>query len=355
MKRFWYEVHRFVCFFLLIGFVVTCCMLLFLQNLQHSLQIVFTQQHIETAAKSTFINVVVITLVFMLVDLLWRRLHVQRRAAEISHAAQKCMAGDFSVRISRSNKPDDAFDIIADSFNLMAEELAGTETLRKDFVANVSHELKSPLAVIRNYAALLQNPVLPEDERRNYLKVISSQTERMAALVTNILKLSKLENQQIHPQNKCFDLGEHLCSCLLAFEDAWEKKELEIETDLQDDVLVRSDEELLGIVWNNLFSNAVKFTPQGGRIFLSLRTDGEEAVVEVGDTGCGFGQEAGRHLFEKFYQGDPSHASEGNGLGLALVKRVVEIVGGEISAQSVLGEGSIFSVRIRRATKDETR
>ena len=140
-------------------------------------------------------------------------------------------------------------------------------------------------------------------------------------------------------------LGERLCGII--------KKELKIETDLQEGVIVRNDEELLGIVWNNLLSNAIKFTPREGSVSLSMRTDGEEAVVEVSDTGCGFGQEAGRHLFEKFYQGDPSHASEGNGLGLALVKRVVEIVGGEISVQSVLGEGSTFSVRIRRETNDE--
>ena len=353
MKSFWYEVHRFVCFFLLISFVVTCCMMLFVKNLQMSLQIAFTEQHLETAAKSTFINVVIITIVFALVDLLWRRLHVRRRAAEISLAAQKCMAGDFSARIPLSHKPNDAFDAIADSFNLMAGELAGMETLRKDFVANVSHELKSPLAVIRNYAVLLQHSSLTEEERQRYFGVISAETERMAMLVSNILKLSKLENQQINPQNKLFDLGEQLCACLLTFEDAWEKKELKIETDLQEGVIVRNDEELLGIVWNNLFSNAIKFTPRKGSVSLSMRTDGEEAVVEVSDTGCGFGQEAGRHLFEKFYQGDPSHASEGNGLGLALVKRVVEIVGGEISVQSVLGEGSTFSVRIGRETNDE--
>ena len=168
-------------------------------------------------------------------------------------------------------------------------------------------------------------------------------------MISNILKLNKLENQQIYPDKQRYDLSEQLCECLLAFESAWEAKELEIETDIEDGVTVESDPELLSLVWNNLFSNAIKFTEPGGTVFLRVRSDGDNAVVSVRDTGCGISPETGAHIFEKFYQGDTSHATQGNGLGLALVKRVVDIVGGEIDVSSQIGVGSAFTVKLKKA------
>ena len=242
----------------------------------------------------------------------------------------------------------DGFNRIGDAINKMAEELSGTETLRTDFIANVSHELKTPLAIMGNYATMLQRPGIAEEEKNEYAKAISEASRKLAQLITNILKLNKLENQQIFPQPQEFNLGEQLCECLLVFEDAWEAKNLEIETDIQDDVRIKSDPELLSLVWNNLISNAVKFTPEGGTINVSLKTEGSQVTVSVSDTGCGINPETGKHIFEKFYQGDTSHATQGNGLGLALVKRVVDILQGEISVQSTPGQGSTFTVRIRR-------
>ena len=230
----------------------------------------------------------------------------------------------------------------------MAEELSGIETLRTDFIANVSHELKTPLAVIQNYGTMLQAPGLSDEERAEYAKAVTDSSRRLADLITNILKLNRLENQQIYPEKKVYNLGEQLCECLLNFERVWEEKSIEIDTDIEEDVLIKSDPELLTLVWNNLFSNAMKFTDIGGKVFLSLKTDGEFAVVRVSDTGCGISPEIGRHIFEKFYQGDTSHATQGNGLGLALVKRVADIVGGDISVSSELGKGSTFTVKLRR-------
>ena len=143
-------------------------------------------------------------------------------------------------------------------------------------------------------------------------------------------------------------MGEQLCQCLLAFENAWEEKDLDIQTDIQENVLVEADGELLSLVWNNLFSNAVKFTEAGGTLSLTLEAQEDLAVVRVGDTGCGIPPEVGKHIFEKFYQGDTSHATQGNGLGLALVKRVMDIVGGDISVESQVGVGSVFTVKLRR-------
>jgi len=274
---------------------------------------------------------------------------VDRPVKIIIDATERIMQGDFSVRVAQMHGAGmEGFNQIGKAINAMAAELAGTETLRTDFIANVSHELKTPLAVMGNYATMLQRPGITEEERCEYAKAISEAARRLAQLITNILKLNKLENQQIFPQPQEFDLGEQLCECLLAFEDAWEAKNLEIETDIQDDVRIKSDPELLSLVWNNLISNAVKFTPDGGTIGLSLKTEGSSVIVQVRDTGCGMKPEVGQHIFEKFYQGDASHATQGNGLGLALVKRVVDILSGEIGVQSVYGEGSTFTVKFKR-------
>ncbi len=340
-------IQLFCIFFLLIAFVLTSSMALFMTYLGNAVQIEFTAQNIGAAATVTFGNVFMLSLVCTAVDLLRRRLTVERPVKSIIDGAQKVMDGDLSTRIAPLRGVEPGFNVIIDYFNRMVRELSGMETLRTDFIANVSHELKTPLAVIQNYGTMLQQPNLSEEDRRDYARTVTNASQRLASLITNILKLNKLENQQIYPKKERFDLGEQLCECLLGFENAWETKNLEIETDMEDGVTVESDPELLSLVWNNLFSNAIKFTEEGGTIGLKLHTENGHAVVEVSDTGCGISPEVGAHIFEKFYQGDSSHATQGNGLGLALVKRVVDIIGGEIGVRSELDKGSTFTVRIK--------
>lgn len=341
---------RYLLLFAMMAFVVTCCMLLFLNTMQKSMGVPLEKESIETAAKLTFGNVLLISLLCTVIDAVRRWLTVTRPVRRITSAAERIMKGDLSVRI----KPifgigaQEGFNIIIDYFNRMAQELSGMETLRTDFIANVSHELKTPLAVIQNYGTMLQQPELPEETRVEYAGTVTDASRRLADLITNILKLNKLENQEIYPTAVDYDLSEQLCQCLLAFEDTWERKHLEIETEIEESVTVHADAEMLCLVWNNLFSNAIKFTEPGGKITLSVRADGSFAVVKVSDTGCGISREAGQHIFEKFYQGDTSHATAGNGLGLALVKRVVDITGGDISVESEVGRGSTFTVKIRR-------
>ena len=348
--RFLFSIRRYLIFFLLMAFVITCCMILFLNMMTRATGFELTQEYIEQAAKVTFLNVALLSLLCTVIDGIRRRIMVKRPVKRIVSAAEQIMKGDFSVRIPSLRSADkmSGFDVIADYFNQMAEELSGTETLRTDFIANVSHELKTPLAVIQNYGTLLQQPSLSEEKRQEYAKAITNTSLRLANLITIILKMNKLENQQIYPKAETYELGEQLCECLLAFESAWEEKDLEIETDVEEEVLVDTDAELLSLVWNNLFSNAVKFTEPGGTISLSLKAEGEFAIVRVSDTGCGISSEVGKHIFEKFYQGDTSHAAQGNGLGLALVKRVIDIVGGDISVSSEVGKGSTFTVKLRR-------
>ena len=342
-------VNNYVVFFLTVGFAVSCCMMLFLSILADSMGLVLDANNIGVAAKLTFGNVLLITFLFGTADYIRRKITVERPVKQITAAAEKIMQGDFSARVPPIHGAGtDGFNQIGSAINKMAQELSGTETLRTDFIANVSHELKTPLAVMGNYATMLQRPGITEEEKNDYAKAISEAARKLAQLITNILKLNKLENQQIFPQPKEFDLGEQLCESLLQFEDAWEAKNLEIETDIQDDVRIQSDPELLSLVWNNLISNAVKFTPDGGTIGLSLKTESDSVIVQVRDTGCGMKPETGMHIFEKFYQGDTSHATQGNGLGLALVKRVVDILSGEIGVQSIYGQGSTFTVKFKR-------
>lgn len=350
--RVLFAVRSYVVFFVLAGFLVTCCMMLFLSSMVREMELVLTEADIRHAARITLANVLVLTGALTLLDGVRRNRLIDRPVRRILDAAERLMQGDFSVRIApvQTLGSHNRLDEIAACFNRMARELSGTETLRTDFIANVSHELKTPLAVIKNYAAMLEAPELPQAQRIAYAQVIGDTSRRLANLISDILRLNKLENQQIFPAFTEFDLSEQLCACLLAFESAWEEKELDIETAIEDGVRAYGDAELLSLVWNNLFSNAVKFTGRGGRISVRLAQEGSQAVVTVADTGCGFGSDVGMHIFEKFYQGDASRATQGNGLGLALVRRVVDIHGGEIAVSSAPGKGSTFTVRLGRQT-----
>ena len=349
-KQLLRALNHYIVFFLIVAFAVSCCMMLFVTVLADTMGLEFTRENIADAAKLTFGNVILLTVISATIDYIRRKQMVEKPVRQILEATEKIMQGDFSVRIEpvKEFAGETGFNEIIKAINKMTAELAGTETLRTDFIANVSHELKTPLAVMGNYATILQRPGISEEEKNEYAKAISDSARHLAQLITNILKLNKLENQRIFPQMDEFDQGEQLCESLLQFEDVWEKKDLNIETDIQEAVRIRSDRELLSLVWNNLISNAVKFTPEGGTVGVVLKTEGDQIAVSVWDTGCGIRPEVGQHIFEKFYQGDTSHATKGNGLGLALVKRVMDILGGEIGVQSVYGQGSTFTVKIRR-------
>ena len=349
-RGFLREFSSFLLFFLSVGFVVSCCMILFLKVLSREMGLVYTSENIADAAKITFLNVIIITVLFKTVDFIRRKIMVDRPVKMITDTAKKIMNGDFSARVGRIHGSGmEGFNQVGEAMNSMAEELSSVETLRTDFIANVSHEMKTPLAVMQNYGTLLQTPDLPEGKRVEYAKAITDASRRLSDMMTNILKLNRLENQQIYPNPTTFDLGEQLCESLLQYESTWERKNIEIETDIAESVLVSADAELLSLVWNNLFSNAFKFTEDGGKVTLTLTADEKYATVKIADTGCGMSAEVGAHIFEKFYQGDTSHATQGNGLGLPLVKRVVDIMQGEIGVESAVGIGTTFTVRIRRA------
>lgn len=237
----------------------------------------------------------------------------------MAEATKKVSEGDFSVYVPTVHTADklDYLDVMIIDFNKMVEELGSIETLKTDFISNVSHEMKTPIAIIKNYAELLKAEQIDEERRKEFAVSIENTATRLSNLISNILKLNKLENQRITPEVEAYDMCRQLCECLLQFEDTWEEKGIGLETEIEDAAMIKADESLMELVWNNLISNAVKFTEAGGSITVSQTSDENSIRVSVSDTGCGMGRESRDHIFDKFYQGDTSHSKEGNGLGLA--------------------------------------
>ena len=229
----------------------------------------------------------------------------------------------------------------------MANELSKSEVLKNDFIANVSHEIKTPLAVIQNYAKALKNPSLDSETKEKYISNLVEACQKLNGLITNILKLNKLENQKLLPEIKEFNLSELLANQVLQFESLIEKKEIDLVCEIEEDLFIKSEESYLEIIFNNLMSNAIKFSNPKGMIYVGLKKEKQNYHITFKDSGCGMDKETGKHIFDKFYQGDTSRSKEGNGLGLALVKRVIDIIGGSIHVTSQIGEGTEFIITIR--------
>lgn len=255
--------------------------------------------------------------------------------------------GDFSVRVDESQCSGEIGELVH-SFNNMAEELSGIEMFRTDFINNFSHEFKTPIVSIRGFAKQLERDDLTDEERKEYASIIAHEAERLSGMASNVLLLTKLENQQIVADKKTYALDEQLRNCILLLEKQWSAKDIELSLQF-DPVSYYGNEEMMMHVWMNLFGNAIKFSPQGGRIESTCRSADGTIVVSIRDHGEGMDENTRNRIFEKFYQGDSSHASEGNGLGLSLVKRIVDLIGGTITVESSLNVGTEFVVRFPEA------
>ena len=271
---------------------------------------------------------------------------------EISGAAKKVAEGDFSIYLRPRHTKDkaDCLDVLVQDFNKMVEELGSIETLKTDFFSNVSHEFKTPLSVIYSNAQILQRQNLDAGQKECVDNIVDS-SRRMSDLIQNMLKLNKLEKQAITPTVEVYDVCAQVCECAVQFEDSWEKKKIELDVDMEDCAYISADPGLMELVWNNLLSNAIKYTQENGTITITQTSDEKYVRVSVKDTGCGMSRNVMDHIFDKFYQGDESHATFGNGLGLALVKRIMELSDAAITVESTPGEGSVFTVIINKAEK----
>lgn len=258
-------------------------------------------------------------------------------------ALQRVAECDFSVRIE---DPSVFANFgIADNFNNMASQLESVETLREGFISDFSHEFKTPIVSIAGFAKLLKDPKLTAEQRNDFLDVIIAESDRLVGLAESVLLLNRLDTQTIATEK--YSLDEQLRQCVLIFDEQCQEKNLTLDVDIEDNIHINSNAKLLKQVWVNLLSNAVKFSVEGGKILVEGKTDGDSAVVTVADNGCGMSAEVMQNIFNKFYQGDKSHTTQGNGLGLSIVKKAVDILGGEISVRSEEGKGSSFTVRLK--------
>ena len=264
---------------------------------------------------------------------------------KLRFAMDQVADGDFSVRLEEKSTSKEIMEIYT-GFNLMANELSSIEILQSDFVSNVSHEFKTPINAIEGYSTLLQGRENLDEGQKNYVDKILFNTQRLATLVGSILLLSKLENQQIPTNQTAYRLDEQIRQSLVALEPAWAKKDIELDVEL-DRVTYLGNEPMVRHVWDNLISNAVKFSPQGGTVKLRLSKKTRKLKFTVEDQGPGLSEEAQKHIFDKFYQEDSSHKQEGNGLGLALAKRIVSIEKGQITAENIPEGGCRFTVTLQ--------
>lgn len=262
---------------------------------------------------------------------------------EIIRATDKLASGDFSARVSLKG-PKEIRDL-GKSFNHMAEELGGTEMLRSDFVSNFSHEFKTPIVSIQGFAKMLKYNDLSPEEHEEYLDIIITESKRLSELATNVLNLSKIENQVILSEKKRYNVTEQIRCVIAVLEPKWSRKNLSFRFEC-DEIHIYANEELLSQVWMNLIDNAVKFSPSDSEIDIRiLKKDGKCSVI-IADRGTGMTAVAAKRIFDKFYQGDTSRAVKGNGLGLTIAKKITELHGGYICLDETGSEGSVFRVTL---------
>lgn len=270
------------------------------------------------------------------------------RLRKIQDGMQEISKGNFKVRLREhdKNQKSTEFGALERTFNKMAADLDGIELFRNDFINNFSHEFKTPIVSIKGFAHQLQNPDISDEQREEYVAIIAAESDRLAKMSTNILLLTKLENQRIVSEKTTFSLDEQIRKAIILLYDRWNEKNIDLDLDGMQTVDYTFNEEMLSHVWINIISNAISFTPEGGKITVSLEKTDKAVVCSVSDTGIGMSDEVKARIFEKFYQGDSSHHHAGNGIGLNIVKRVVTLAGGIIDVASTPGVGSTFTVTL---------
>ena len=287
------------------------------------------------------------TLVLMILVLVSTNTHVYRKRLQeintLSDAISRVAGGDFDYKIKV--RPNEPMATVYEDFNKMSDELSGVQILRNDFINNYSHEFKTPIASINGFASLLLERKLDEAEQRQYLEIIRDESERLTSLAKNTILLSKLSSTRILTDIEQYNLGEQLRQCAIIASRSWMEKNQDFSSELPD-IPYTGNRELMQHLWLNLIGNAVKYTPEGGAISVTLTQENQTILVRVSDTGEGMSEETQKHLFDPYFQGDSSRTVQGLGLGLSIAKRIAELCDGEIRVESTLGQGSTFTVEL---------
>ena len=328
------------------SFSISVLLFLFLIFLLARTSLFETEIISENTGLIVIASVLSLVIVSQLIAFYWNY-RVNRPVEILSDVINQIAQGNFEVKIN-SSKFKNEMKSLAEDLEKMVTELNSIEVMRSDFISNVSHEFRAPLSAIQGYVTLLSNTSLTDAQRTEYFNKLVESTNQITGLVDNILHLSKIESQNIVSEKKTFSLDEQLRRGVLLFEDIWQKKNIEPNLDLPE-CNYYGNEELLNRMWINLIGNAVKFSYENSKIKISIDDSNESVVmVVISDEGPGMTEEVKSHIFEKFYQGDTSHKSEGNGLGLALVKSIAELSGARIEVESEQGKGSTFTVILPR-------
>lgn len=268
---------------------------------------------------------------------------ISKPIEKISELTKEIAKGNFKVKMDY--KSEDEIGVLVNNLNLMVKELNNMEYLRKDFMSSVSHEFKTPISSIQGFVEIIKDKNLSPEKFEEYTDIIIEETKRLSNLSSNILKLSRLDNQVIQTRKVKFSLDEQIRKTLLILEEQWSKKNLELEINLEK-IDYEGDEELIQQIWVNLIGNAIKFSNDYSSLKVTLRKKLNYITAEIEDEGIGISEESKSRIFERFYQGDSSRADDGNGLGLAIVNKIIEISGGKIYFESEVGKGTRFTIEL---------
>lgn len=296
-----------------------------------------------TLSVPDFVWIVVISSASSLITYFIMKKVIVSPLTKLEDAMTKVSHGDFTVRLETNSRIEE-IKRSYDGFNMMVKELRSTEMLQSDFVANVSHEFKTPISTIEGYVTLLKGEVTTSDGEECVENILSS-TKRLTSLIEGVLLLSKIENQSISPMLSAYRVDEQIRQAVVHLMDKWEKRGVIIDADLEE-IVYLGNEKLLFHVWTNLIDNAVKFSEKGKTVKLELKKEDNEIVFKVRDNGQGISESAKNHVFDKFYQADNSRSKEGYGIGLALVKRIVTVYGGDVLVSDNIPKGTVFTVKL---------
>lgn len=341
-----YSALRYTLFIAAILFVSTCSLMIFLGVFGRTIDYdILTEENISDAAIKTFFNLLFLSFIFLLLCAIYNYLFVRRPLKRIIERENRLMNGDFSYTEEKKSIRSE-YDLIEDGLNMVAKELGKVESLRDDFTSNISHEIKTPIAVLQNYAQLLDMGGLDEEKEKEYIHGIMNASQKLSAFATSVLKLTGLENREIYSTNVSFSLSDLLSECIIPYVDVIDEKNIDLDLDIAENITITSDRELLGLAISNIISNAVKFTRPNGRVSISLLSMDNRYRISIRDSGSGISRDDIHHIFDKYYRGKNSSEAEGTGLGLAMVKRIADILGLRIEVESEVGKGSTFSLEI---------